>query len=102
MIKAELVHSGQYKRYGDTFRVWEIETDEPFEAVKDYCFKELYVRKYEVPSSAEWHENIKVGGAKSGDMGYYFRGYYILTKTNWNETELPARYKFEVCEPFTD
>lgn len=26
-MEAKLVHSGQYRRYGDTFRVWEIKTD---------------------------------------------------------------------------
>lgn len=26
-MKSELIHAGQYKRYGDTFRVWKITTD---------------------------------------------------------------------------
>ena len=45
MIKAERTECGQRKRYGDFFRVWEIETDEPKEAVLEYCFKELYNKK---------------------------------------------------------
>lgn len=26
-MKSELLHGGQYRRYGDTFRVWKITTD---------------------------------------------------------------------------
>lgn len=33
MIKAKQTECGQRKKYGDFFRVWEIETDEPREAV---------------------------------------------------------------------
>ena len=102
MIKAEQIHCGQFKRYGDFFRIWEIETDEPKEAVKEYCFKELYNKSYDVPLSSEWHANININGAKSGDASYYFRGYYTLTKLSWTENEPLVKYEFKVCEPYAD
>lgn len=93
MIKSTHTHAGQYRRYGDFFREWEIETDEPEEAVLEYCFTELYKRR--VPEEAEWKANIRCGGPKSGDAGYYFAGYYNLKKTE-------TGYHFTICEPYAD
>ena len=94
MIKATQTHCGQYKRYGDFFRVWEIETDEDEEAVREYCFSELYKKK-DMPTEAVWRAAVRYGGERWSDPGYYFRGYYKL-----NETEIG--YKFTICEPFAD
>lgn len=93
MIKATQTHCGQYKRYGDFFRVWEIETDESEEAVLEYCFTELYKR--EVPTSAEWHHAIRYGGERWNDPAYYFAGYYSIEKTD-------TGFTFKVCEPYAD
>lgn len=94
MIKAKQTHCGQYKRYGDFFRVWEIETDEADEAVREYCFNELYKR--ELPTEAEWRAAIRYpNGEHCNDPGYYFRGYHKLMKTE-------TGYTFTVCEPFAD
>ena len=94
MINAKQTHCGQYKRYGDFFRVWEIETDEAEEAVKEYCFSELYKKK--LPTSGEFHAAIRFpDGEHCHDAAYYFRGYYSLTKTD-------TGYTFKVCEPFAD
>lgn len=91
---ANLTHSGQYKRYGDYFLVWEIETHgESEEEVLKFCRENLYKR--DIPTSAEWHINIRYGGEKYADTGYYFAGYYTLEK-------IKNGYKFTVCEPFTD
>lgn len=93
-FKAKLTHCGQYKRYGDFFRAWEIETDMPKEAVIEKCFSELY--KTKLPEEKEWRKEIRYGvGSHSGDAGYYFRGYYTL------ET-IAGGYKFTVCEPYAD
>ncbi|MGX8702047.1 hypothetical protein [Caproiciproducens sp.] len=87
-------HCGQYKPYGDFFRVWSIETDCKEKAkVLEYCFGELCKRR--VPESGEWHSNIRVGGEKDGNANYYFAGYYTLEKTD-------AGYKFTVCKPWCD
>lgn len=92
---AKSVHCGQYKPYGDFFRVWEIETDcNDKEKVLEYCFSELDKRR--LPEKDEWHRNIRHGtGEKSGDASYYFRGYHMLEKTD-------KGYKFTVCEPWCD
>lgn len=95
MIEATKIHSGQYKRYGDSFYVWEITTDEPEEKVIDYCFRELYKKDQPLPSKEEWSAAIKIGGEHARDMNYYFRGYYTLGKTE-------KGYKFTICEPYAD
>jgi len=94
-IKTKETHCGQYKSYGDFFRVWEIETDcEDKEKILEYCFANIYKRR--VPESVEWHRNVRFGtGEKSGDANYYFAGYYALEK-------MSTGFKFTVCEPFAD
>ena len=94
MITAKQTHCGQYKRYGDFFRVWDIQTDESEEAVKEYCFTELAKRK-DLPTKGEWSHAIRIGGERWNDPGYYFRGYYTLSKTD-------TGYTFKVCEPYCD
>lgn len=102
MITAKQTHCGQYKRYGDFFRVWDIEADEPKEAVLDYCFKELYKRNPILPTEGEWMEAIRIGGEHSGDAGYYFRGYYTLKSAGGSYEGEKTNYTFTVCEPFAD
>lgn len=94
-FKVKHIHDGQYKRYGDYFRVWEIETDcEDKEQVLDFCFTELYKKR--VPSKAEWSAEIRMGsGSHAHDPYYYFAGYYTLTK-------IENGYEFKICEPFAD
>lgn len=94
MIKAKQTHCGQYKRYGDFFRVWEIETDEPIEAVLEFCFTELYKRR--VPAKGEWSAAIRYpDGEHRNDPDYYFAGYHTIG-------EIEKGYKFTVCEPYAD
>ena len=93
-ITAKNVHSGQYRAYGDTFRVWGVKTDSDNEAeVLEYCFETL-LHGRRVPERAEWRRNVQVGGAKSNNDGYHFAGYYALEK-------IDGGYKFTVCEPYT-
>lgn len=92
MIEAKQTHCGQYKRYGDFFREWEIMTNLPEEEVIEWCFENLLKRK--VPPEREWHANI-IGGEKNGDYRYYFAGYYSISK-------IDGGYKFVVCVPYTD
>ena len=102
MIKATNIHSGQYKRYGDFFRVWDIESDEPKEAVLAYCFKEIYKRDPILPTEAEWRKNIRIGGSQSGNASYYFRGYYTLKSAGGSYEGEITKYTFTVCEPYAD
>lgn len=94
MFNAKQTHCGQYKRYGDFFREWSIETDLPKEEVLEKCFSELY--KHKIPESVEFHKEIRFGtGSHANDASYYFAGYYTLTETE-------NGYLFKVCEPFAD
>ena len=93
MIEAKEVHYGQYKKYGDSYLVWEITTDMGQEETVEWCFQNLHKRR--VPESAEWHKNIRIGGEKSGDYGYYFAGYYKVEK-------IDGGFRFTVCKPYTD
>lgn len=94
MFETKQTHNGQYKKYGDFVREWEIETDLSKEEVLDKCFTELY--KKQLPESTEYHKEIryKIGG-HSGDADYYFAGYYTLEQTE-------KGYLFKVFEPYAD
>ena len=94
MFIAKQTHAGQYKPYGDTFYEWDIETDLPEKEATEKCFEELLNGK-KVPHSLDWHANIRIGGKKDGDYGYYFAGYYTMKKTS-------TGYHFTKVSPFTD
>ena len=93
MIESKNIHSGQYKPYGDFYRVWDITTTDPKEKVLEYCFEEL--RKRRVPPEAEWRAAVRYGGERWNDSYYYFAGWYRLEPTE-------NGYKFTVCEPWAD
>ena len=84
---------GQYKRYGDFYRVWEIQTEASKEETFEYCFSELHKRR--VPQRAEYMNNIKYGAKEWSNADYYFAGWYSLS-------EIDGGYKFTVCEPYAD
>lgn len=93
-IESELLHEGQYERYGDTFRVWKITTDgENEEEVLKYIKENVFNK--DLPSSGEWSVNIRYGAEKARDAAYYFRGCYSLEK-------LDDGYKYTVREPYCD
>lgn len=93
MIEAKQIHCGQYKPYGDFFRVWNVQTDLAQGEAIEWCFQNLYKRR--VPPSGEWHANIRYGAPKSSDAGYYFAGYYSVDV-------IEGGYKFTICEPNAD
>ena len=93
-MEAKQIHCGQYKRYGDFFRVWEIKTDgESKEEVLKYIRENVH--KSDLPPSGEWSANVRYGGERSNDPDYYFRGCYTLE-------EVDGGYKYTVKEPFCD
>lgn len=94
MFKAEQTHSGQYRRYGDSFYEWDIETDLPESEALERCFTELNGGT-KLPEKTEWHKNTGYGGSRQYDMGYYFAGYYTLIKTE-------TGCHFTICRPFMD
>lgn len=98
-VKSEIIHCGQYRPYGDFFRIWKITTDEQdIEKVREYCLKELY--KKEVPEETEWRKNIQYGKEKYSDANYYFAGYHKLEKKEFENNV--KGYIFTICEPYTD
>lgn len=94
MIEAKQTHCGQYKPYGDFFRIWNVQTDLPQDEVVKWCFEKLYYGKV-LPTHAEWKANIVYGAPHSSDPGYYFAGYYAIR-------EIDGDFEFKVCEPFCD
>jgi predicted Fe-S protein YdhL (DUF1289 family) len=93
MIEAKKTYGGQQKRYGDYIQTWEIQTDQEQQEVLDYCLTNLSRRP--LPSKSTWETNIRRGGEKEHDMGYYFGGYYTLNKTE-------GGYRFTITEPYCD
>lgn len=93
MIESKQIHCGQYKRYGDFFRIWTVQTDLSKNEAIEWCLQNLYKRT--IPPSEEWHLNIRYGGTRYDDAGYYFAGYYSME-------EIDGGFKFTVCEPFAD
>lgn len=93
-MEAKVIHCGQYKPYGDFFRVWDIHTDgesrdEVLKWVREnVCSKEL-------PSVAEWRENIRYGEPKFYGPAYYFRGCYSMEI-------IDGGYRYTVREPYCD
>lgn len=95
MFEYKKTHSGQYRRYGDSFYKWDIETDLPKEEVLKKCFEELADKwDHDLPEQNEWKLNVRSGGSHEYDYGYYFAGYYSLHKTN-------GGYEFTICKPYT-
>ena len=97
------IESRQRERYGDFFEVWEIITEgETKEDVIDYCLENLVNSKpyrdsddSPMPESKEFHKLIRHGEKRSGDMAYYFRGY-------WEIEESSNGYLFTHVSPYAD
>lgn len=91
-MEAKVIHCGQYERYGDSFRVWEIKTDgESKEEVLKYIRENVH--KYDLPPAGEWAVNVRYGGEKYNDFDYYYRGYYMLEV-------IKGGYRYTVREPY--
>ena len=90
---AKPVFSGQYRKYNDYLRVWEIETDADQETTLEWCFENVYRKR--IPEKREWHKNTMYGGEKWGDMNYHFNGWYEMHP-------IPEGFRFTVCEPYCD
>lgn len=97
-MEVKMIHCGQYRPYGDFFRVWEVKTNGSMskEEVVDFMFENYYKRR--VPPKGEWSFNIRYGNEHFSDPDYYFRGWYTIEKNDGND----GVYTFTVCEPFCD
>jgi len=90
MITSKIIHTGQYRRYGDSFTVWEINVTEGenLEVVRQYCFDNLISQN--IPSYKEWNS--------PGCSCSYFDGYYTLDK----KPEEDSVYTLSRCIPYCD
>jgi hypothetical protein len=99
VIQATKIHQGQYKRYGDSFYVWMIDTGSETltkEQVVQWAFDNLN-RKRTLPIEAEWRRNVRYDGPRGNDPGYYFDGYYKISSSN-----IPNTWEFTICRPYCD
>lgn len=99
MIQATKIHQGQYKRYGDSFDVWMIDTGSEElteEQVVAWGFENLN-NKRTLPIEAEWRRNVRYDGPRGNDPGYYFDGYYKIRSSN-----IPNTWEFTICRPYCD
>jgi hypothetical protein len=82
-------HSGQRRRYGDSFYDFTIKSDKPESEVKEYCTKE--VKECNLTSS-EYIFDERNGVKEFGD---HFRYHYKFRKVSQNE------YFYQVISPST-
>ena len=94
-ITIKKTHSGQYKKYGDSFDVWEVTTENrDMEEVAKLCFEAT--KKCPVPPYGEYSKRSRYGtGDMAGNADYHFAGYYTLAPTN-------TGYTFTICSPYCD
>ena len=82
-MKVTVLHTGQYHPYGDTFRVFKIETTKSAKEVVQYM-KDTY--GFDVPNEKDWDVT---------DPDSYFRGYYTLGK-------IDGGFIYTKVEPYDD
>ena len=90
---AKHTHSGQYKRYGDSYFEWDVTTDADEASAAEWCLHNL--AKPDLPRYDVFRKATMSGGEKSGDYSYYFRGYYTIRP-------ITGGYHFTICKPYTD
>ncbi len=88
-FKVTMTHSGQKRRYGDTYREYIVESDKPEEEVKAYCTE--HVRQCNL-TNAEYMADERAGVK---DFGDHFRSSYNFKK------EADGAYFYQIIEPST-
>jgi hypothetical protein len=86
----ECTHSGQKRRYGDTFREFTIKTDKTEDEVKKYCTDYVY------ECSLTYEDYIADERAGVKDFGDHFRSNYKFRKIRDGE------YFYQVTQPSTN
>jgi hypothetical protein len=85
----ECTHSGQKRRYGDTFREFTVKTDKPESEAKEYC------KEYVYKCSLTTEEYLADERAGVKDFGDHFRPNYKFRKVKDGE------YFYQVTQPST-
>lgn len=91
-MKATRIFSGQHHPYGDSHTIYLIETDATMEEAEAWARKHL---ANGIPSHREYVEETTYGGAHYGDYGYYFGGYYTISRDR-------KGYRFDITFPWAD
>lgn len=94
MIKAEKIHSGQYRPYGDSHDVWVLYvSDMEFDEILAWC-RENLIGGSTIPLKDEFIERNRTDDTFT--MNDYFKGYvnlYTHTDNTWT---------FEKVRPYDD
>jgi len=85
----ECTHTGQKRRYGDTFREFTVKTDKPQDEVEKYCAEKVR------PCKLTTEEYLRDERAGVKDFGDHFRSNYSIRKIKEGE------YFYQVVEPST-
>ncbi len=85
----ELTHTGQKRRYGDSFKEFTVKSDKPESEVEGYCIKRISACSL---TYAEWNKGERDGSSSFGD---HFRTHYKFRKTKDGE------YFYQVIQPST-
>ena len=88
-VKMRVIHTGQYVPYGDSYRVYEIETDMNYDDALEWCKREILSNRY-LPSYEEFKQR-----EKNMDFADYLKGF-------WNFIEYGDKYRFTITTPYTD
>ncbi|MEL7111370.1 MAG: hypothetical protein AAFZ74_00990 [Pseudomonadota bacterium] len=92
-VNATKVHSGQKRRYGDTYYEYEVDSDLSPEAVERICSEKIYP----AISKEEWLAQ-KQSDRESGSfsMSNHFRAHYVFTDKG------EGAFFYQVILPFAD
>ena len=84
VYQVEWTHSGQYRPYGDTFRVAEIKTEDTNPQSILELMRVFF--RYDVPLKENWGK---------GTMAEYFAGWCTVEP-------IEGGFRYTKCEPWTD
>ncbi len=87
--EVECLHSGQKRRYGDTYREFSVKTDKPEDEVKKYCTEHVYACQL---TTEQYLIELRAG---LDDFGDHFRSNYEFMKKSEGE------YFYRVTQPST-
>lgn len=87
--QVECIHSGQKRRYGDTFREFKIKTDRSREDVEKYCTEHVY------KCSLHYDDWLAKERSDDSSMESHFRSSYKFRRTSEGE------YFYQVIQPST-
>lgn len=92
---ATQTHTGQYRRYGDTFDEWDVMTDASEPEATAWCLDNL-AKNRGLPSKTVWLSDYR--NNENHDHDYYsryFSGYYTISA-------IPGGYHFTRVRPYCD